>query len=169
TPTATSPPVGSVSLRNGGFEEGNTGWQEYSSHGYELVDSINAHSGHYGAFLCGYGNCNDVIAQSFTVPVGSSHIEISYWLYGKASSTTKTCRDTFIAQVLDSKGRVIVQLQPRVCNADVVAQWKQVTFDASKTLSGYAGQRVTLMFGGRTSLAYFATAFFVDDVAVVVR
>lgn len=164
-PTTTPVPPGGSLIKNGNFEQGASGWQELSRGGYELVDSSKPHSGHYSAFLCGYSNCNDVLSQSFSVPNG--HTTISYWWMGSSNHNTITCRDSFVVQVLDSKGKVIAQLQPQACNTTVTGQWKQVTFDASGTLSRYAGQRVTLMFGARTSLALFTTAFYVDDVAVV--
>lgn len=168
SPTAgpTQPPVpGSSLIQNGGFENGSSAWQENSASGYELVDTTNPHSGQYSAYLCGYGNCDDTISQSFTVP-NSGAITVSYWWYSDTSRTSSRCRDTFTVSLLDSSGNVIAKLQ-HSCNTDATTSWQQQSFSVTSALSRYAGQSVMLLFEGKTSNGSFATSeFFVDDVAV---
>ena len=169
TDTPAPPPSSSGSLvQNGGFESGTDGWQESSAGGYEVIDKKNPHSGTYGAFLCGYSSCNDVIGQSFTVPQSSAKITVTYWWTASTDRTAQSCKDALTVQLLDSNGKAIGRVQ-RACNTDAGQDWQQVTFDATSVLSQYAGQKVTLVFSGRTDATYVTTAFYVDDVAVVAQ
>jgi subtilase family serine protease len=170
TPTSTpSPPTqGGSLIQNGGFEDGVDPWQESSLAGYELVDSANPHSGQYSADLCGYSDCDDVIAQDITLPDSVSNITVSYWWYGVTNRTAKSCRDSLTVSLLDSNGNVIGQVQ-KACNTNANKQWQQVNFDASSLLSGYAGQSVTLIFSAKTAATQATTNFFVDDVAVTAQ
>lgn len=164
TPLPTSTPSGSL-IQNGDFENGSAPWQESSAGSYELIDSTNPHSGNYSAFLCGYGDCNDSIAQGFTVPGSAAKITISYWWDGQTYNFTQSCDDTFEATLLDSSGKVMGTLQ-QVCNTDATGDWQQVSFDATNTLSNYAEQTVTLVFAVKTGSSGAATSIFVDDVRV---
>ena len=58
SPTPTTPPTPvptpaqpTALIQNGGFEKGQTPWQESSSGGYQMVDNSNSHSGQYSAYL----------------------------------------------------------------------------------------------------------------------
>jgi Pro-kumamolisin, activation domain len=165
SPTATpQPPVSNSLLQNGDFENGVTPWQESSAGGYELIDTTNAHGGQYGAYLCGYSSCNDVISQSFVVPASTSHLALSYWLDVRTHRTTTACRDTLNVMLLNSHGKVIGKMQP-ACNTSATGQWQQATTNVA--FSQYAGQTVTLVFSGRTTTSQATTAFFIDDVAVM--
>src|SRR5215469_8791253 len=74
SPSPTVPAPTSSAIQNGGFEKGNTPWQESSASGYEIVDTANPHTGSYSAFLCGYSSCNDKISQGFVVPSSVSNV-----------------------------------------------------------------------------------------------
>ncbi len=166
TDTATPPPPFTGSLvQNGGFENGTSVWQESSAGGYELIDSKHPHTGQYGAYLCGYSNCDDAISQDFTVPSNVSIVSISYWWQATTKSKSKSCSDDLTVSVLDNYGQTIGQLQ-QVCNTNASANWTQATFNVSSQLSQYAGQTVTLTFNGNTSYSSRTTSFFVDDVVV---
>ena len=166
TPAPPPPPSSGSLIQNGDFEQGVDPWQETSANGYELVDSTNPHSGQYSAYLCGYSNCDDNIAQDFTVPGNASGITISYWWYGSTTRTSHQCRDSLTVTMLDSNGNIIGRLQ-RSCNTNVTNSWQQVSFDVTSKLSNYGGQTVTLLFSGKTSGSFFVTSsFFVDDVEV---
>lgn len=169
TSTPTPPPTGGSLIQNGGFEQGSPGWQESSAGGYELVDSTNAHTGNYSAYLCGYSSCDDSIGQGFTVPGGASSLRVSYWWYGATNRTTQSCSDTFTVTLLNSAGNTIGQVQA-ACNKNATRSWQQVTFNASSLLANYAGQDVTLLFEAKTSSSSSRTsAFYVDDVAVTAQ
>ena len=165
TPVPQPPPSGSL-IQNGDFEQGVDPWLETSASGYELIDTSNPHSRQYSAYLCGYGNCDDGIAQSFAVPSHVSHISVSYWWFGYTTRTAHRCRDVFTVTLLDSNGKVIAKVQ-HSCNTDAKSNWQQVSLDVTSKLSNYAGQTVTLVFNGKTASGIMATSsFFVDDVAV---
>lgn len=164
--TPTPPPSSGSLVQNGDFEHGSAPWQESSSGGFEIVDTTNAHSGQYSAYLCGYISCRDTIKQSFSIPNTATRLTISYWWQAVTDRTGSACVDTFNAQLLNSKGKVIANVQ-HACNANAKQQWQQVTFDASSLLAQYAGQNVTLVFSAKTALSLTVTSFFVDDIAVV--
>ncbi len=164
-PTPTQPGPASSLIQNGDFEQGSAFWKESSSGGYELVDSTNPHSGNYSAYLCGYTDCSDSISQNFAVPTNASAITISYWWFGESSNFLSGCQDTFTVKLLDSRGKTIGQIQS-ACNSDATQQWQQVTFNATKMLSNFAGKTVRLIFSSHTSFSLFSSSFFVDDVDV---
>ncbi|GAC1401993.1 MAG: hypothetical protein NVSMB49_17430 [Ktedonobacteraceae bacterium] len=165
TDTATPPPFTGSLVQNGGFENGTDSWQESSAGGYELIDTKHPHTGQYGAYLCGYTGCDDVISQDFAIPSNASNISISYWWQATTKHQSQSCVDDLTVSVLDGSGQVIGQLQ-HACNTDASNNWKQETFDISSTLSQYAGQTVTLVFSGHTGYTQRTTSFFVDDVTV---
>jgi kumamolisin len=172
SPTAvlspTPPPVSGPFVKNGGFESGSASWQEYSAAGYELVDPAHPHTGKYGAYLCGYSACNDVLSQDFTVPAKTTKITLSYWWAGRTNRTAQSCVDSFSVLLLDSNGKVIATPQ-RVCNNNLPAGWQQRTFDVTKVLSSYAGRTVSVVFAARTTATQVTTAFFVDDVSGTIQ
>ncbi|HKV56966.1 MAG TPA: S53 family peptidase, partial [Ktedonobacteraceae bacterium] len=49
SPTPTPPPA---IIQNGGFENGQSPWQESSSGGYQIIQNLNAHAGANSAYLC---------------------------------------------------------------------------------------------------------------------
>ena len=152
-------------IQNGGFENGTAPWVEYSSGGYEIIDSTNPHTGNYSAFLCGYPSCSDSIGQSFTVPTGNSTIMLSYWWYGLTQHRTSLCVDTLAVTVLDGNGHMIGRLQ-LACNYNAAARWLHASFNVTSLLSRYGGKTVMLFFAARTSPSLLTTSFFVDDVAL---
>jgi kumamolisin len=164
----TPPPVSGPFVKNGGFESGSASWQEYSAAGYELVDPAHPHTGKYGAYLCGYSACNDVLSQDFTVPAKTTKITLSYWWAGRTNRTAQSCVDSFSVLLLDSNGKVIAT-QQRVCNNNLPAGWQQRTFDVTKALSSYAGRTVSVVFAARTTATQVTTAFFVDDVSGTIQ
>jgi len=165
TSTTAPPPVTGSLVQNGGFEGGANIWQESSAGGYELIDAKHPHTGQYGAYLCGYSNCDDVVSQDFTLPDNVSNVSISYWWQATTKRQSQSCSDDLTVSVLDSNGQVISQLQ-QACNTDASANWKQAAFTISSQLAQYAGQTITLVFNGHTSYTQRTTAFFVDDVLV---
>ncbi len=162
-PMPTQPGPSNSLIRNGGFEQGSTFWQESSAGGYELVNSTNPHTGNYSVELCGYSNCFDSISQDFAVPESASSITISYWWLGETNRTSSGCKDIFLVNVSDGSGKVIGQVQS-ACDTDATQSWQQMTFDASGMLSKYAAQMVTLTFIATTTADSATSAFFVDDV-----
>ncbi len=177
SPTPTNPPTPAPTpapppalIQNGGFEKGQTPWQESSSGGYQMVDNSNAHSGQYSAYFCGYTGCTDRIWQTFTVPANYTTITVAYWWYSDTNKTTKQCLDYFSSSLKTSAGATnSIQTMQNDCNANVTNQWVLKKYDVSGILAQYKGKQVTLFFQG-TNVAnqYQPTDFFIDDVAVSV-
>ena len=55
TPTSTTTAPPPPRIKNGDFETGQDPWQESSTKGYQLIDSSNAYSGQYSAYLWSQG------------------------------------------------------------------------------------------------------------------
>src|SRR5579883_1695898 len=174
TPTPTNPPNPSPTpppalIQNSGFENGQAPWQESSSAGFQLIQSMNPHTGQNSAYLCGYPNCDDRIWQTFTVPSNYTKLTVSYWWYSDTAKNTKQCQDTFNARLLTTSGSTIVNLQ-QSCNTNANNAWVLVTVDISAALAPYKGKQVTLYFRGTNSSNPVQTSdFYVDDVAVNVQ
>ncbi len=167
TPTNTPPPQSLI--QNGFFENGTSPWQQSSAGGYELIEAVNAHSGQYSAFLCGYTGCDDRIWQTFTVPATYSTITITYWWYSDTGKTSKLCLDTFNS-LLQTAGGTTIQLLQSACNTSVSNAWVPITVDVSAALVPYKGQTVTLLFRGtNASNRFLTTDFYVDDVTVTAQ
>src|SRR5947209_14550653 len=153
SPSPTSPPPTSTPtpppaiIQNGGFEKGQSPWQESSTGGYEIIQNLNAHSGQNSAYLCGYTGCDDRIWQTFTVPANYTTLTVTYWWYSDTNKTTKQCQDTFKSRLQTTSGTVIGNMQ-QSCNTGVTNNWVQETFNVSSMLASYKGKQVTLFFEG---------------------
>ncbi len=165
SPSPTAPGPTSSSIQNGGFEQGSASWKESSASGYEIVDTVNPHSGNNSAYLCGYSSCNDKISQSIIVPRNVSNIAVSYWWFGETSHLTHSCLDKLTVTLLNANGTTIGKIQA-ACNTNAKGNWQRVNFNATSLLTTYAGQTVTLVFGATTSSSWVTSSFFVDDVNV---
>ncbi|HVB76043.1 MAG TPA: protease pro-enzyme activation domain-containing protein [Ktedonobacteraceae bacterium] len=170
TPTTTPSPTPAPAsiIQNGGFENGQTPWQESSSGGYQIIQNLNAHSGSNSAYLCGYSNCDDRIYQTFTVPASYTKLTISYWWYSDTNKNTRQCQDTFNSRLQTSGGALIRNLQ-QSCNTNVTNNWVLESFDVSGSLNSYKGKQVVLFFRGTNNNQYQPTDFFVDDVAITAQ
>jgi subtilase family serine protease len=167
SPSPTPPPLPPL-MQNGGFEKGQAPWQESSSGGYEIIQNLNAHSGQYSAYLCGYPGCDDRIWQTFTVPANYTKLTVTYWWYSDTNKTTNKCQDTFKSRLQTTSGAGIGYMQ-QSCNTNVTNNWVQESYDVSNMLANYKGKQVTLFFEGTNAAnQYQPTDFFVDDVAITV-
>jgi len=169
SPTNTPSPTPPASIiQNGGFESGQTPWQESSSGGYQIIQNLNAHAGSNSAYLCGYPGCVDRISQTFTVPANYTKLTVTYWWYSDTNKNTRQCLDKFNSglQTSSGSGQLIANLQSS-CNNNVTNNWVVVTFDVSRSLLSFKGKQVTLFFQGtNVNNQYQPTDFFVDDVVI---
>jgi subtilase family serine protease len=166
TPTPTPFPTRAL-LKNTSFETGQKPWQESSSGGYQLISSLNPHSGVYSAYLCGYTACDDRVWQTFTVPATYGDLALSYWWFSDTASSSTQCVDTFTVTLQTAAGKTIKTLQ-HDCNNDPTGGWQQQIFSLGALLAPYKGQRVSLLLRGTTRANQFQpTDFFVDDVNLV--
>ena len=119
-------------------------------------------SGRWDAWLDGYGVTHtDTLSQAVTLPSGCTTYQASFWLHvDTAETTTTTANDTLKVQVLNSSGTVLATLAT-FSNLNAATGYQQHSY----SLSGYAGQAVTLKFTG-TENSSRQTSFVIDDTAV---
>ncbi len=166
-PSTPTPSPTTALIKNGGFENGSSPWQESSSGDYELISSLNPHSGKDSAYLCGYTSCKDQTWQTLTVPRAYTSLRLSYWWDSDTMEFSQQCVDNFTVTLQTTSGAVIKTLQ-HDCNNDATNGWLQKNFDLTSLLAHYKGQQVVLRFSGTTRANFFlTTSFFVDDVSLV--
>ncbi|MEV6166864.1 hydrolase [Streptomyces sp. NPDC051954] len=158
TPTCTNAQL----FGNTGFESGATTWTTTSG---VITNSTGkaARSGSYYAWLNGNGAAStDTLAQTVTIPSGCS-ATLSFYLHiDTAETTTSTAYDTLKVQVLNGSGTVL-GTPATYSNLNAATGYTQ----RSISLSGYAGQTVTVRFTG-TEGSILQTSFVVDDTALTV-
>jgi len=125
---------------------------------------LNAHSGSYSAYLCGYPGCKDSIWQTFTVPASSTKITVTYWYWSDNNKPPKQCPDAFTSSLRTTSGATTLQPSNNCSPTNI---WVQESFSVSA--SAYKGKLVTLYFQGTNSTNQSPTDFFVDDVTVTVQ
>lgn len=157
TPTSTPPPGGTNVVVNPGFESGPTGWTQFSSGGYQIIDTTRPHAGSYSAYLCDYNVCTDYVEQTITVPANAT---LSYWWYQTSSEGTATAYDYLNVRLYSTGGTLLTTLRTW-SNRNTRNAWTQ----DSLSLASYAGQTVKLRFVSTTDYSLLS-AFFVDDVSV---
>jgi kumamolisin len=170
SPTATATTGRAVSsqiVANGGFENGQTLWQEQSAAGYQMIDYSKPHSGSYEAWMCGYNSCQDALAQTVILPASFATATLSYWTNIRTQETSSSCSDTFKALVKSAAG-LTLSSAPALCNNNASGAWVQRTLDLSGGLAGYKGQPVQIVFNA-SSNSTLSTDFFVDDVTLNVQ
>lgn len=166
-PTTPTPSPATTLVKNGGFESGLAPWQEASSGSYELVSTLNAHTGNDSAYLCGYTGCKDRIGQTFSVPRTYTSLRLSYWWSAETMEMSQQCLDSLTVVIQSTSGQSLRSLQ-HSCNTNATNGWQQKSFDLTSLLAPYKGQRVTLLFAGTTKANLFLTSsFYIDDVSLV--
>ncbi|MFE7931033.1 hydrolase [Streptomyces sp. NPDC057456] len=147
-------------LGNAGFESGATTWSATSG---VITNSSSeaARTGSYYAWLGGNGTAGtETLSQSAAIPSGCSATLSLYLHIDTAETTTSTAYDTLQVQVLNSSGTVLGTLAS-YSNLNAASGYAQRTF----SLSGYAGQTVTLKFTS-TEGSKLQTSFVIDDTAL---
>ncbi len=160
-------------LANGGFETGTNPWLESSKGGYQLVSTAQAYQGSYSAYLCGYSNCQDVVAQSFLVPQNPGKLTLSYfWALG-TQKTDSTCDDTFQVTLasVNSDGSLGAPLAPvqKVCNTNANGNYALFSADLTTALQGQGGQTLAVVFTMQTNGSANQSAAIVDNVALLAQ
>ena len=153
-------------LGNPGFESGNTVWSATSDvilDNSETEPYEQSHSGSWFAWLDGYGTPHtDTVAQSVTLPTGCHNYTLSFWKHIDTSESTSSAVDTLKVQLLNSSGTVLTTLAT-FSNLNAATGYQQ----ASYSIAGYAGQKVTLKFTGtETDKGFGTTDFTLDDAAI---
>ncbi|HEX6500667.1 MAG TPA: S53 family peptidase [Micromonosporaceae bacterium] len=143
-------------LGNPGFESGATVWSETSGVIGQYGASEPTHSGSWDAWLDGYGTSHtDTLSQTITLPSGCSTYTFGFYLHIDTSETTSSY----------AYDKLTVQ-----ANSTTLATYSNLNHNSgyvykSFSLSGFAGQTVTIKFTG-TEDSSLQTSFVVDDTAV---
>jgi kumamolisin len=171
TPVPTSTPTAAPAknlLQNTGFENGPQSWQETSSGGYQIISTLNPHTGHTSAYLCGYAACDDRIWQRFAVPTVYRSLSLSYWWYSQSSRTGTQCQDSLSVVLQTGAGKQISIIQ-HDCNTDPSGGWVQYSLNLGPLLALYKGQYVSLLFRAITQAgsSQQVSIFFVDDAHIL--
>ena len=130
---------------NGDFEQGHTGWTEYSSGGYNVINENSdwAQSGSWHAFMGGYDNARVSIDQTITIPAELPYLH--FWIALNSEETCESYHDAFIIY-LDDEFFAGIEL----CQGNNLADYIHLYVD----LSTYAGQSVNLKFFVGTNESY---------------
>jgi Putative Ig domain len=149
-------------LGNPGFETGSAAPWSATAGVLNNNSAEPAHSGSWDAWLDGYGVTHtDTLSQAVTLPSGCTTYQGSFWLHVDTAETTRTTAyDTLKVQVLNSAGTVLATLAT-FSNLNAASGYQQHSY----SLSGYAGQAVTLKYTG-TENSSRQTSFVIDDAAV---
>jgi subtilase family serine protease len=143
-------------ITNPGFESGSTGWSATAGVIGQNGPYEPAHSGTWDAWLDGYGTSHtDTVSHSITIPSGCSTYTLSFWLHiDTAESTTTTAYDKLTV----SLGTATLATYSNLNKASGYVQH-------SFSVSGFAGQTVTLTFRGVEDSS-LQTSFVIDDTAL---
>lgn len=156
---AEEPPPPPSPLVNGGFEQGNTGWQESSSNNVPLIvngfapNALTPHTGSWGAWLGGLPNEVSILSQQVVVPAGAPVLSF-YYVIGSGDA----CGFDSASVRVNNTQLGLYEL----CEDANTGDWVNDAFN----LSAFAGQSVTISF--RATLdSSLNSNFFLDDVAFV--
>ena len=144
-------------LQDGGFEQGGQPWTTSSSGGYDIVSPFMTHSGAQAAYLAGYNNAVDQVAQTVQLPAGQT-ITLQVWWY---MSTTEVSHSWDSLAISAESAGVASQTLLRVDDGAPADGWHVAEVD----LSGYAGKQMRLVIVASSDDSN-ATSFFVDDVEI---
>jgi hypothetical protein len=138
TPTPTSTPIPSPQLLpNGDFEQGHVSWNEYSNHGYAIINYMSSlpvppYDGSWAAWLGGAANDADTLHQ--TVYVSPERPYLSAWLY---ISSTDLCGYDVAYFFINNT----VIAQTWLCTDNNTNGWVQRVYD----LHSMVGQNIDIM------------------------
>jgi hypothetical protein len=140
---------------NGDFEQGPGIWNEFSTHGYELIvqdfsSEVTAYDGTWAAWLGGEFNGISYIEQQITVPANLQYLSFWHWIY-----SSDDCGNDFERVFVNSIEVNVVDL----CQGNNTNGWMQRVID----LSAYAGQSVLIQIRAECN-ATFNSNLFIDHV-----
>jgi hypothetical protein len=156
-PTATpTSPVAAQPIVNGDFENGSTGWVEYSTHGWPIIvttftGTVSAHSGTHAAWLGGEDDDTSYVEQQVTVNGSIPYLTYYHWI-----ASADVCGYDFGGVLVN--GSVVDTYN--LCSTANTNGWVK----HSVNLSAYINQTVTIQIRVETD-SLTNSNLFVDDVA----
>jgi serine protease len=157
-PIVFNPPL-PVSLVNGDFESGTTGWTESSTHGYPLIidsgfpGSVLPHSGVYAVWLGGDVSEISYIQQQVTVNSGTPYLAYWHWI----ASQETTCGNDYGGVMINGSWLDKYNL----CGSTNTGGWVKHVVN----LSSYSGQTVMLQIRADIDSNIYNSNLFIDDVS----
>lgn len=151
-------------LTNPGFEADGTGWL-LSNGSYAIVtaDAARAHGGSKFAWLGGYDNAADTVAQDVTISDRSTQASLQFWYAITTKETSASMAyDSLRLEVLNPVTGARLALLKTYTNLDAAGVWVQ---SARFDLSAYRGQTVRVQFSATTDGSE-TTSFLIDDLQV---
>lgn len=144
-------------VTNGNFENGSTGWYEYSTHGWDLILPVSGlpvipHSGSWAVWLGGDDDDISFIRQQVTVPASSPYLAYWHWI-----ASQDYCGYDFGGVIVNNSTVVDVY---DLCSSANTGGWVKHVVN----LSAYAGQSISLQIRAETDSS-FNSNLFVDDVS----
>jgi hypothetical protein len=152
-------------IANGGFEQGDDGWHQYSTGGgtwrpHHLIgteaEGFNPYTGNYGATLGGYECSWDVLTQTVSIPLGG---QLTYW-WQMHTYETSIFPDYLAVDLLTLDGERVAALAGHGIQGPE-GIWQQEVVD----VSAHAGQILVLRFHATNDNYYFSW-FDIDDVCL---
>lgn len=145
-------------LANADFEQGHTGWTEYSLNGFDIIYSagslpIAPRSGSWAAWLAGSDNEVSYVQQSVYISPSKPYLAYWHWI----SSSQSSCGGDLGGVVIN--GSTVVDVY-NLCASTNTGGWSKHVVN----LSAYAGQTVMLRIEADTDSAINSNLF-VDDVS----
>lgn len=150
-PLIAKPPV----LLNGDFEMGPAAWDQYSSHGWDVIwnDPTRARQGEWFAWLGGDYDEFSAISQVVKIPQGANALEFYYWI---ASEELECAYDYYRVEV---GGNLL--LSDWLCSDHNTGGYVYKGID----LSPFAGMTQEIVFYVVTDYSVNSN-FFLDDVSI---
>jgi hypothetical protein len=150
------PPAQYPGVVNGDFEDGRTGWTEYSTHPWDLIvrdfpGDVTPRSGSWAAWLGGENNHESYVGQQVTVPAGGPYLAYWHWI-----KSTDICGNDLGSVVIN--GFTVNQYD--LCGFEQTSGWVKHVVD----LDAYAGRTVEIRIRVETN-SLIASSLFVDDVS----
>jgi uncharacterized repeat protein (TIGR01451 family) len=143
---------------NGDFEQGSTGWDEYSTHGWSLITnsgfpgSVTPHGGNWAVWLGGDLDDISYIQQQVTIPSGQPYLAYYHWI-----ASEDACGYDYGGVIINTSAVVDAY---DLCSSGNTGGWVKHTVN----LSAYAGQSVALQIRAETDSSLNSNLF-IDDVS----
>ena len=143
---------------NGDFEDGPTGWTQFSTHGWQLILNsgwpgyVGPHGGSWAVWLGGDYNETSYIQQQVTIPAGMPYLHYWHWI-----ASADLCGYDFAYVRINNTPIHSYNL----CSATNTGGWvEHIVY-----VGAYAGQSVALQIRTQTDDTYNSNLF-VDDVSL---
>jgi len=153
-------------LNNPGFEDGKTGWTEYSSGGYDIISNepgLSVCFSNWVAVLGGYNNATEYIYQDVTIPSSATqaYLRFAYLIFTTESGTVRY--DKMNVELRSPSDNALLTTLITLSNVDDTAfsYYLSTKYD----LLSYQGQTIRLRFYATTDSS-LPTLFFVDDIVL---